>query len=195
MKLTLLLCAAALVLSAGPAHAQAPGAPVPGTCLSPALTIAEPPNGPAGEPENVTITLQCLVFAGAVVLTEDPTKDQRDPHNWSDVLVFYVPGYIPDPGTYAAYATFVSDHEDAAGNSTGITDADFAAAGLGFPVSLVATSATTVFLPENPVAPENPYAATSPDGRIAQYVLVSDPPEHPVAAEPSTWGRIKGLYH
>src|SRR5262249_3869442 len=138
---------------------------------------------------------QCLVFAGAVVLTEDPTKDQRDPHNWSDVLVFYVPGYIPDPGTYAAYATFVSDHEDAAGNSTGITDADFAAAGLGFPVSLVATSATTVFLPENPVAPENPYAATSPDGRIAHYVLVSDPPEHPVAAEPSTWGRIKGLYH
>lgn len=187
----LLLCVAALTLSAGTALAQAPGTPVAG-CQPPLIVFDEPPVGTEGQ-EHVTQILPCEVFTGAVILFEDPAKDPRDPHNWSDVLVFWYPG-LPQPGTTGIYGTFVSDTEDAAGNSNGITDADFAAAGLPFPVALVAGLPTNVYLPENPNGMDNFYSPGGP-GTAPLYDLRSDPPEHPVPTGATTWGRIKGLYH
>ena len=189
----LLLCVAVLTFSAGTALAQGPGTPVPG-CQPPLIVFDEaPPAGAPEGPEHVTLILPCEVFTGAVILVEDPAKDPSDPHNWSDVLVFWYPG-PPQPGTLGIYGTFVSGTEDATGNSNGITDADFAAAGLPFPVALVAGLPTNVYLPENPNGPDNLYSPGGP-GTPPLYDLRSDPPERPVPTGAVTWGRIKGLYH
>src|SRR5262249_54762234 len=100
MRSVLPLCVVALALSAGAGFAQPPGAPVPG-CAPPPITFSEPPTPEPGGPENVTMPLPCPVFAGAVVLFEGPAADPRDPHNWSDVLVFNDQGAMPQPGTPA----------------------------------------------------------------------------------------------
>src|SRR5262249_15507326 len=150
----LLLFVPALIFSAGTAVAQTPGAPAPG-CGQPGLTVFDEDRLGLEGTENVTLRLGCFVYTGAVILFEDPTKDPRDPHNWSDVLVFWNGLVPPEPGTTGFYGTFVSDTEDAAGNSNGITDADFAAALLPFPVALVAGLPTNVYLPENPNGMDN----------------------------------------
>src|SRR5207249_2114918 len=95
-RLLLSCTAIALALTAGTALAQAPGALYP-PCSFPSFVIDEPPAEQPGGPENITYQLPCIVFAGAVVLVEDPSKDARDPHNWSDVVIFNEPGALPVP--------------------------------------------------------------------------------------------------
>jgi hypothetical protein len=185
------LLGAALLLSAGPALAQAPGSPFQG-CAFPGPFIVEEPSAPAGEVEHNTYNLPCFVYSGAVVLLEDPSRPANDPHNWSDVLVFWYPGYNPDPGIPANIATYVSDTEDAAGNSNGITDADLAAAGLPFTLAVL-LPLPNVYLAESPLGPDNPYLASGPYGQV-QYILRSDPPEGPVPTSPKTWGHLKATY-
>ena len=195
MKSWLLVsCAAALAIGSGTAFAQAPGTPTPGCVLPPVITLAEPSADPGG-PENFTLSLPCPVFAGAVVLVESATLDVHDPKNWSDIVVFHTPGIPPQQGTVAELATMVSDTEDpTTGVGKGITDADLAAAGLFFPVGLIALLPTTVFLPENPLGPENLYTVVGLDGVTTHYIIVSDPPENPVPTDRSTWGRVKVVY-
>lgn len=192
-RLLLPCTAIALALTVSTALAQAPGALYP-PCSFPSFVIDEPPVEQPGVPENKTYPLPCIVFAGAVVLVEDPNLDPRDPHNWSDVVIFHEPGAPPQPSFPANLATIVSDTEPAAGGpSNGITDADFVAAGLPFPVSYIANSPATVFLPENPTSPDNLYTAAGPGG-IVQYMIHSDPTEGPVPTESMTWGRLKSSY-
>jgi len=185
------LLGAALLLSAGPALAQAPGSPFPGCAIPGPFIIDEPP-GPAGEVEHNTYNLPCFVYAGAVVLVEDTTRPSNDPHSWSDVLVFWYPGIALQPGQPANVATYVSDTEDATGHSNGITDADLAAAGLPFTLADI-VPLPNIYMPENPLGPDNPYLAAGPGGQV-QYILHSDPPEGPVPTDLTTWGHLKAHY-
>jgi hypothetical protein len=190
MRFMLLLSVVALVVSAGTAVAQ-PGIPVAGCVPPPGITFAEPTPEQPGLPEHITMTLQCPVTEGAVVLFEDPTKDPRDPHNWSDVLVFSGTAPIPpQPGQFGQIATYVSDTEDAAGNSLGITDADLAAAGLPFPVASLLALPDLILIPESTTSVQNIYQP----GPSIVYILISDSPERPVPANATTWGRVKASY-
>ena len=193
--LLLLSLVLASTLAGGTAFAQGtPGAPFDPACLFGPIVIAEPTGDPAGGPEHVSLALPCPVFAGAVVLLEGPVPDPRDPHFWSDVAVFNQPGTPPNPGSPAILLTFVSDTEPTGGGSSfGITDADFLAAGLPFPVGLVATSPSTIFIVESTTSDQNFYHADGPFGS-AQYILISDPPEQPVSVGAKTWARVKELY-
>jgi hypothetical protein len=192
-RLLLSCTAVALAITASTALAQAPGALYP-PCSFPSFVIDEPPAEVPGAPEHLDYVLPCIVFAGAVVLVEDPSRDPRDPHNWSDVVVFHEPGDLPVPSSPATMATMISDTEPAAGGpSNGITDADFAAAGLPFGVTFFASSPATIFLPENPIVAENVYTPVGPGGPV-QYIIRSDPSEGPVATQPRTWGRLKATY-
>src|SRR5512140_3110303 len=127
-RIVILLIALSL-FGTGSALAQPPGAPVGPGCMQ-NVVLAEP----AGEtgPESVAFPFPpgCQVFSGAVVLVENPTLDSRDPHNWSDVAVFFTPGTQPLPGTPATLVIFVSDPAE-----NGISDADLFANGVPFPTA------------------------------------------------------------
>jgi hypothetical protein len=135
----------------------------------------------------------CQVFAGPVVLLENTTGDPRDPHNWSDLLLFWEPGAFPNPGSPANTGTYISDMEDASGNSNGITDLDLQAAGVPFPVAQIASLPNIVFIPES-TSGENPYQTPPGPAGSFLYLLFSDPPEGPVPTGTVTWGHLKGHY-
>jgi hypothetical protein len=198
MKLFLLLCATGLALNAGTALAQAPGASVTGCVLPAPVVIAENnfcPTCQPGNPEYQPYSFPCGVYQGTVVLLEDSTKPATDPHNWSDVLVFKLAqATAPElPGSTTLAAVYVSDIEDAAGNSNGITDAELAAAGVAPAAVLMAQ--TIVYMAESTTSDHNFYNATGPDGVTTQYDLQSDPGESPTPTESKTWGSVKAHYH
>jgi hypothetical protein len=142
-------------------------------------------------------SLPCPVGEGAVVSFEDRTKNSRDPQNWIDVLVFSDTGIPPQAGQLGQVGTYISDTDDAAGHSLGITDADLAAAGLPFPVSFLANLSNLVMIPESSLSNNNIYQTPKPCLNCAgiTYYLVSDSPEPPVPANATTWGRVKAHYH
>jgi hypothetical protein len=188
--LLLLSVLASCAAVSAPALAQlpAPGAPLPGCGGFSPFVLGEPPEG--SPTEFLTFALPCQVFSGFVVLLENPAGNPGDPTNWSDVAIFYLGpgGPPPAPGSPATVAALLSDVPNAAGVDEGIDPVAFQNA-LGFPVTEVVTNPTTVYLGESETSMVNSYVVGD-----QTYVILSDPPENPVPTNPSTWGRIKGLY-
>jgi hypothetical protein len=129
------------------------------------------------------------VFEGVVVLYEsnytslgDFVKRPQDPTNWSDVLVFTTPGQPQPflPNTTTTTATYVSDTDNSQGQTNGITDADLAAAGLGFLHVSDLNQPNTVYVQEDSSMVQNRYLAQYQFGPPTVgyiYDIESDPAE------------------
>ena len=191
MRQLILFVIALSLFGARVASAQTPGSPMVATCQYPSPVILnEPPEGTV--PDNVAFGFPpgCPVFAGAVVLLESPALSATDPHNWSDIAVFFTPGQQPLPGTPAQIVVFVSDPAE-----NGISDQDLFNAGVPFPTAFFTGLLTTIYIPENPLGPDNPYAPPGAPGTAPiQYDFRSDPPEPPTPAANASWGRVKAVY-
>jgi hypothetical protein len=158
------------------------------------LVITEGVPGQPNGSEVTQIPLPCPVQTGFVVLFENPQMDPRDPHNWSDVLIFNVApvGPPPAPGILGNWAILVSDSADAAGNENGMDPVYFQMVA-SFPLQEVLNNPLTVYIAENPAGPDNFYAASGPSGTQV-YDIVSDPPEPPTPTQANTWSRVKATY-
>ena len=178
MKFLLLLCATGPFFMAGTALAQMPGAATSGCPTISGQFVVGGFDGSDPSLEHQTYGFPCTpVFAGAVILYESNLTSATDPSNWSDVLIFTTGGVLPQPGGAALTATYISDTEDASGKSNGITDADLAAAGMGFSVRDLVNVPNNVYLREVCTGVDNLYDARGPDGRTNAYDLQSDPAE------------------
>ena len=195
MKLVIaLLFAAGLLVVAGSALAQSPGAPIGPPCQTAFDIVEGTVEGPPGEHLGPLPT-PCPVFTGYVVLLESPDPAlQQDLRNWSDVVAFTTGGPMP-PGSGTDHYFFISDSPDpATGIENGMTPADLAVAGLT--QADILSNPTTVYIVEglNPANPDvNDYIAAN-GAVLIHYTIHSDRPEGPTPNRKASWGRLKMLY-